>query len=1390
MSKRFIALAITLILALLAPLIPACACSPALPASAYTAVIPAVFQSGAKQAISIALFAGEEPTSGRVVLTLEKDGKEVTHTQRNIEGNGQIPIDIPDIAEGDYTLKVSGNDFNAETKVKVANNFILFLETDKPIYKPGQTLHMRVMSLDPQLKPTVENVTIDVLDAKGIKVFRDEVRTDEYGMATLDLPISTEPNLGTWKINASSAKAKTELDVKVEEYVLPKYEVKVDLPKDWYLVNEAVKGKVTATYSFGKPVKGELEIKATKYVGNWQNYASVKIDIDGQADFTIPAAQYVAGVPGAQGNGNVKLEYTVTEDSTGYQEKSDSLLTVSQSSINLSIIPEGSTFKPGLPYSFLVISETPDNKVVDTSINARISYLDKDFQQIKDEVKKLVTSHGKALFEINPPMDSVALTIDCNSQNASAAKTIEAAYSPTGNFIHLEQTSEGTPNVGEDIKFHIYSTREARNFYYEVISRGTVVFSNYTKDNEITVTTTPAMAPSAKLLVYQILPNSEVAADSIPFNVTAQYPQNIKLSTSVEEAKPGDEININIQTEGEAQVGLVAVDKSVFILAENRMNLQQVFDELEKLYMQPQAELHEINIYDGIQNKGAKDVFSDAGMIVLTNIKVPEGKKYDPPMRNRGGLGMMEDGDMLKGAVPPAATMNVTVPATTAALAPMQSASGPDSGRLAEVQRVRQYFPETWIWELMKTDANGKAISRVTVPDSITTWMLRAVAISKDKGLGIAETQFKVFQPFFLTVDLPYSAIRGEEFPISVAIYNYLDQPQEVTVELQPEDWFELLDDSQKTITVQAGDIGSAKFMIRPAQLGNANQVKVTARSSEYADAVIKPIIIEPEGVAREDVQNFTLSDGKDINLDARSHNPVVAGSERTYLAVTSSYLTQTMDGLEGLIQMPCGCGEQNMIIFAPDVYITKYLQSSGQLKPEIMAKAEKLMLTGYQRELTYRRTDGSFSAFGMNDKEGSLWLTAFVLKCFSEAKGLIYIDDQILNDASKWILSHQNSDGSFDAVGFIHHQDMMGGVQGKPALTAYVAVALIQSGETSGAARAIRYLEGQIDNTDDPYAVALISYALELGKSNQAGAAYDKLMKLAVEDENGLHWGSNIVAQDNPQSGLKMMPRENMDRTSTIEATAYGTLALVKHGDNLNAGRAAKWLVSKRNALGGYGSTQDTVMALQALVEYSTGSRSEVDLTVTIKTSQKTERINVNAKNYDVLQMVEIPVSENVKISVEGQGEAIGQIVDRYNVPAAVRENEDILKIDVKYDADQVEVNDEVKVSVDLTFNPPEPMEAGMLVVDVAVPTGFAAVKDSIEEMLQGQEKIKRYDISGRKVIFYIENMFQGDKVSFEFNVKALYPVKAKGVESQAYSYYKTEYRAESLSQDITVNP
>jgi CD109 antigen len=566
-------------------------------------------------------------------------------------------------------------------------------------------------------------------------------------------------------------------------------------------------------------------------------------------------------------------------------------------------------------------------------------------------------------------------------------------------------------------------------------------------------------------------------------------------------------------------------------------------------------------------------------------------------------------------------------------------------------------------------------------------------------------------------------------------------------------------------------------------------EMKITARSNQAADAVVKTLIVAPEGVAREVIENLVLSAGSSKVVDTSVPNIIVDGSGKAYIAVTASYLTQTIEGLDALIQMPFGCGEQNMILFAPDVFITRYLKESGQLKPEIMAKAEKLMITGYQRELIYQRSDGSFSAFGDNDDEGSLFLTAFVLKCFAQATDLIYIDESVLDKAEEWIIDHQNADGSFDPFGFVCHQDMMGGLEGGKALTAYAAIALLEAGEKAASAKAIDYLEGQLDGIDDAYTMAIVSYALELNGSAMAGEAHDKLMEMAQEDENGLHWGNVSEVEPMDKMDGDIMPFRPMEfnRSNAIEATGYATMALIKHGDAFDASRAAKWLVSQRNAYGGYGSTQDTVVALQALTEYCSNARADVDLTVRINAGGEEKQLRIKQDNFDVLQTVEVPVNEEVTINVEGRGEAIAQVVERFNLPEA-EEGEQILKMDVSYDTTQVEVNDLVNVSVKLSYNPPEPVKAEMVVLDVSVPTGFAPVKESIDKVIAGNDNIKRYEIAGRKVIFYIEDMMPGDSVSFSFDVKALYPVTAKGVSSQAYSYYNPDIKAETLGQGIVV--
>ena len=1159
------------ILAAIALALTAVACD----ADGYLVSVPTELRSGLVENVAVSLFAGENPAQGAVSVELVRasDGATVASATEFVRGSETVPLDLSQVAPGEYRLSVSGDYFSDSAPLRVVDGTLIFVETDKPIYKPGQDVRVRALRLSADLKPLPGEVEIEIQDAKGTRVFRRQADADAFGMASASMPLSAEPNLGVWKVAARYGDRVAQTDIRVERYALPKYEITVNTPKDWALADERIAGSVSAEYSFGKPVRGEVEIVASRYVGVWEEFARFTAEIDGDAALDLPPAEYVAGVPENEGRGNLIINATVREKATGYAESTTRLLTVASSPVNLRLIPESQTFKPGLPFSFLLLAESPDNAPLDLDgVTISIAYQDESLYTSHKETQSVRVKRGRAMATITPPEDALSAEIRAeyempppgagrmaNPQTVGHRIDLNASHSPSGNFIHMTQTGDPDLSVGDTARFRVHSTARGGAFYYEIVSRGKTVFADMSNSPDIEFTITPAMAPSSRLVAYKILPDGEVAADYIPFAAAGRYPMQTSISLSADEVRPGDPVRIDLAAQGVARVGLAAVDRSVFILAENRLNLAQVFAEIERIYMQPQAEAH----YRGGSrwtewSRGASEVFTEAGLTVMTNKTLPQRKVI----------------------------REFHIMAVTAES--IESSDGGDN--LAQVSRVRQFFPETWLWMDALTDMDGKATINAEAPDSITDWKLRAVALSTDHGLGIAEADLRVFQPFFLSVDLPYSAVRGERFPVRVALYNYTDFDQEFRVELENSDAFELMDEPAKTVSVASNDLGGAEFDIRLTALGPV-PLRVSARGANFADAVIKNILVEPEGVRREMVENLILSPGDDIEIPAAAPAIAVPGSQRTTVALSGSYLSQTIDGLENLLRMPFGCGEQNMILFAPNVFVARYLRETGQSKPEIMAKAERLMMTGYQRELIYRRADGSFSAFGDSDESGSLWLTAFVLKTFAQADGLIYMDDDVLTDAARWILDHQKADGSFSPVGFLHHQELLGGLQGDAALTAYVATALIESGkrlnapdDRVGAASAIDYLASELDAMDDAYTLALSSYALALADSPRAAAAIARLMDMSRSDADGLHWSAPL-----PETYYGA-------GSADVETTGYALLALLEAGDRIAASSAARWLVSQRNALGGFGSTQDTVVGLQALIRSAAINRVYAD--------------------------------------------------------------------------------------------------------------------------------------------------------------------------------------------------
>lgn len=362
---------------------------------------------------------------------------------------------------------------------------------------------------------------------------------------------------------------------------------------------------------------------------------------------------------------------------------------------------------------------------------------------------------------------------------------------------------------------------------------------------------------------------------------------------------------------------------------------------------------------------------------------------------------------------------------------------------------------------------NESVTFRKRVPDSLTTWILTGFSIDPLNGLAITKKPHElcVQQQFHISINLPYSVKRGEIVTVPCSVFNYLPNEIDADVTLENEyNEFEFIDSTvndqiypeimkqqfrKKKLTIGSQDALNALFTIRPIKVGLISLKVTAATSCSVSDCIIKTLNVECEGVPQFanvavyiDLRERSQIDPIDLQIDI----PKVALPDSTRIGITcvGDLLGGTIQNLQHLIRLPYGCGEQNMLNFVPNIVVLNYLKSTHQLTDEIEAKAKRYMEVGYQRELSYKHKDGSFSAFGEHDKCGSTWLTAFVARSFQQAAEHIVVQDDVINESLKWLSVKQAADGSFIENGSICHKEMQSGASNGVALTAYVLTAFL----------------------------------------------------------------------------------------------------------------------------------------------------------------------------------------------------------------------------------------------------------------------------------------------------------------------------------------------------------
>ncbi|XP_048758952.2 CD109 antigen-like isoform X2 [Ostrea edulis] len=1363
----------------------------------YIVIVPSDVRPGVPLNVSVNILQAHANVNVRADLIQKTSNTHVATAHGTFSQNvpDTLQIQVPDnLGPGSYKVAVRGSHglkFSNETDLNYQSKSVsIFIQTDKAMYKPGQTVHFRAFAIYPNMSTYTGAMDIEIYDPNTNKIKQILGARDITGVVTNYLEVDSQPVLGDWKIKVTAHGKSTEKTFTIAHYVLPKFEVNVELPSFALTSDDSLHGTIKARYTYGKPVEGTVKIRAKNefWYRPWNFHGEEPMVeqsltlTNGEAKFTLSGLSTLNRYLNGR---SIVVEANVTESLTKITLNGTGKIQFHQHAEKMEFLDSNpNTFKPGLPYTAYVrvtrqdgspITGRKESVVLHNTVTAELPppsttplyYYGPQSMNYKlaDQTFTLPDT-GVVAIQVQIPENATRVSLRAEYGHVTSYKSLQKSYSPSESYMQLFLRST-TLSAGNVANFDVQSTQGVLQLTYQILSRGSIVHTGSVDGNNrkaftFSVPITDKMAPNARIVTYYVRNDGEIVTDSISFNVAGVFQNQVSLSFDKTKAQPGENVNVRVTADPMSTVNLLAVDQSVLLLKSgNDITQEQVIDEL-KTY----DTIHHQNngpVFfggGGIMPLGRKkrmiwwpyptyyggsdasQIFSNAGVKIMTDALV--FKHHEPPRYFVDALG---GGGAIDAMMPmPAAAMTGGT----------GTATGFSSTTLKTVDRVRNVFPETWLWTNISTGSDGHVQISTTVPDTITSWIASAFAINSVSGLGIADTTAKIeaFKPFFVSLNLPYSVVRGEQVVLQANVFNYLTQDTDVLVTLEKNDDFRsiVMDSSNNptyvsqtqtsTVHVAAGQAKSVFFPIVPAGLGMVD-FTVKAQSTLAADGVKRQLLVEPEGVPKEyntpvlidlkDASTFT----KDIPISLPPS--VVAGSQHVRVTAIGDLMGPTVNNLDKLLVMPYGCGEQTMIGFAPDVFVTNYLSATHQLSSDIADKAIGFMEKGYQRELTFQHKDGSFSAFGDNDKSGSMWLTAFVAKSFHQAKSHIFIDDETLQRAIDWMISRQNADGSFPEPGRVIHKNMQGGSASGPGLTAFVLISLLENNDLKGGVaqriqtashKAVTYLEGRVSQLTDDYALAIASYALALAKSGSATSTFTRLNNDAVVKDGMKHWHK---AKTQTNSHHYWSPPHQQSNPVDIEMTSYALLVYAANDQFTDGLPVMKWVTSQRNPRGGFSSTQDTVLALQALSEFAKMAYSNnFDIQMTVTTGSFSHQFSVNARNALLLQSVELPsVPSQVTVSATGHGLGLVEVSVFFNVEQEIQEpsfDMTVTLVKDTLDAIQIETCAHwLKVGA-----------SGMTVQEFGVPTGFEADLESITQL----PTLKKIETENKKIILYLDEI------------------------------------------------
>ena len=517
-------------------------------------------------------------------------------------------------------------------------------------------------------------------------------------------------------------------------------------------------------------------------------------------------------------------------------------------------------------------------------------------------------------------------------------------------------------------------------------------------------------------------------------------------------------------------------------------------------------------------------------------------------------------------------------------LTPKGATDGGGGGRDSGAGTIRKDFRVLAFWlGSVITDAKGRATREITLPESLTTYRIMAIAGDRQSRFGWDNAEIRINKPLMLTPAWPRFLAVGDKAHFGAVVHNQGKSGGKANVSIESLDPGVLsFSNTKQTIQAGPGSATEVRFDAEAKSIGTARirmRVQMGRENDAFEDVIPVRVLVSPETVAAYGEAKPRAEERIEIPAD------VVPNFGGLRVDLSSTMMVGLAEGAQYLVEYPYGCAEQRSSR-ALGLMLTADLGEAFNLPGIDAADAKRRVQVTLDELHKYQCGDGGFAFWPGDCYSTSPYLTSYVLHVFQRAKKLNYTVDQSLLDRAYQYLETKLAEPPPTNEGW------------RPAYNAWQAFAIKVLAE--GGRNADSHLE-RVYGYRDRMPVFGLAYLLDAMQAKGETGARPTELRRRIANSILPEGGHAFVNELNDPYLLWFW-------NSNVRSTAITMGTLVRGGqDEEIVKRMMRWMMKVRKH-GRWGNTQENAWALESFVDYYRKYENEVpDFVATVALGTET---------------------------------------------------------------------------------------------------------------------------------------------------------------------------------------